>query len=82
MPPGRFDRRYHSGSGWRRFLPGVWEPPTGWGKTVDGVDAFVWVIWWLIRAHPDKFSKAALMMLTRVRHLHTAIQPWGCSFRS
>lgn len=39
----------------------------GWGEKVNGTDAFVWVLWWLLRAHPRIFAASVVIIVLQVR---------------
>ncbi|KAK3241950.1 hypothetical protein CYMTET_48329, partial [Cymbomonas tetramitiformis] len=48
---------------WNKYLPGTWVEPEGFrsGKAT-AMDAFLWALWWLIRAKPKKFAACMLII--------------------
>ncbi|KAK3236289.1 hypothetical protein CYMTET_53560, partial [Cymbomonas tetramitiformis] len=46
-----------------KYLPGIWEPPEGFGPEVTGKDSFYWALWWLWRAQRTKFLQCIVIIM-------------------
>ncbi|KAK3259953.1 hypothetical protein CYMTET_31071 [Cymbomonas tetramitiformis] len=55
LSPGFPARTSSAGLEFTRYLPGIWEPPEGFGEEVTGKDSLWWAVWWLWRAQRTRF---------------------------
>jgi hypothetical protein len=56
-------------------LPGLYEPPCGFGEKVTSFDCFWWCFWWILRSHPHQFWQIILILVFEVRFQPSHVHP-------